>query len=176
MSAAANSERMVDLGGYRLRLCCAGQGTPAVVIDAGLGEGLNDSIGGLHMQLYAASYPAEIAGLVLVDSSFPDMKARLEPVLGSLRTALLWRLQAALAGEGMTQQDWTKSFTQVAAAGQLPDVPLVVISAGQPAPLQPSLGVLFSSTKIARVMQAGHAVIAKSSSKGRHIIDDNDVP
>jgi pimeloyl-ACP methyl ester carboxylesterase len=229
MPAEADFERMVDIGGCRLCLCCAGQGTPAVVIDAGLGEGLKEwkavlaavsaftrvcaydragvgksdrgpkpptsqqkvielralltragvvgpyvlvghSIGGLHMQLYAASYPAEIAGLVVVDASFPDMKVRLAPVLGTLRSALLWRLQAALAGEGVTQQDWNNSFTQVAVAGQLPDVPLVVISAGQPAPMPPPLGVLFSPTKTMRVMQAGHAVIAKASAKGRHII------
>jgi len=30
--------RLVDLGGYRLHLICSGDGSPAVVLDAGLGD------------------------------------------------------------------------------------------------------------------------------------------
>jgi hypothetical protein len=42
--------------------------------------------------------------------------------------------EAALVekAEGMTKQDFDTSCTQVAAAGKLPDIPLIVISAGQP--------------------------------------------
>ena len=128
----AVSEEMVDIGGYRPCVQCAGEGTPTVVIDAGLSDGLNEwaallphvaaftrvcaydragvgksdpgpkprtsqqmvtelrvllhkahiegpyvlvghSLGGLNAQLYAAEYPNEVAGLVLVDPMFPDM-------------------------------------------------------------------------------------------------------
>lgn len=121
----------IDLGGYKLHLKCQGEGSPAVVLDAGLGDwsthwtavqnllradtrvcsydragyGWSDpgprprdsarivtelhlllqkagiappyilaghSFGGLNMRLYAGTYPAEVAGLVLVDASHPD--------------------------------------------------------------------------------------------------------
>src|SRR3982750_8546 len=34
--------RLVDVGGYRLHLYCVGEGTPTVVLDAGLGGGALD--------------------------------------------------------------------------------------------------------------------------------------
>jgi pimeloyl-ACP methyl ester carboxylesterase len=131
------------------------------------------SIGGLHMQMYAATYPNEVAGIVLVDPSFSDIKLHLEAVLGRVRTTLLWNIQSATAGEGMTKQDWDASFNEVSTAGALPDVPMVVISAGQPLQLPPPLSLLFSSTKIMLAMQAGHAILAKSVTQGSHIIDKN---
>jgi pimeloyl-ACP methyl ester carboxylesterase len=129
--------RLVDAGGYRLHLNCTGEGTPTVVLDAGLGGGVLDwslvqpevskfarvcaydragfgwseagvrprtsqqivkelhallgnagvqapyvlvghSIAGIHVQLYAAQYPDEVAGVVLVDSSHEDQFSRKE--------------------------------------------------------------------------------------------------
>jgi len=123
--------RMIDVGGYRLHLQCAGEGGPTVVLDAGLvgstldwravlpeaarltrvcaydrgGYGWSDrstrprtpdgitadlhellekagerppyilvghSLGGLNMWAFANRYPAQAAGLVLVDSAHPE--------------------------------------------------------------------------------------------------------
>jgi pimeloyl-ACP methyl ester carboxylesterase len=123
--------RLVDIGGRLLHVNCTGQGTPTVVLEAGLGSGavtwqhvqrpLSDitrvcsydragygwsasgpsprtsarvtddlhrllekagvqgplvlaghSLGGLFARHYAARYPTEIAGMVLVDSTHED--------------------------------------------------------------------------------------------------------
>jgi len=123
--------RLVDIGGRVLHVNCMGQGTPTVILEAGLGSGAatwqhvqrpiseltrvcsydragygwsasgpsprtaarvtddlhrlleksgvqgplvlaGHSLGGLFARHYAALYPAEIAGMVLVDSSHED--------------------------------------------------------------------------------------------------------
>jgi pimeloyl-ACP methyl ester carboxylesterase len=43
--AMAGTEERIDVGGYRLCARCAGEGSPAVVIEAGLGEGLSEWAG-----------------------------------------------------------------------------------------------------------------------------------
>jgi pimeloyl-ACP methyl ester carboxylesterase len=123
--------RLVDIGGRVLHVNCMGQGTPTVILEAGLGSGavtwqhvqrpiseltrvcsydragygwsgsgpsprtsarvtadlhhllekagvqgvlvlVGHSLGGLYARHYAATYPAEIAGMVLVDSTHED--------------------------------------------------------------------------------------------------------
>src|SRR5215204_5975911 len=60
---------MVDVGGYSLHINCVGQGSPTVILDAGWGDLVGHSLGGISMQTYAHRYPEEVAGVVLVDSS-----------------------------------------------------------------------------------------------------------
>jgi len=123
--------RLVDIGGRSMHIYCVGEGSPTVVLDAGLGWGLGawrlvqpgaaeitqvcsydragygwsdaapaartssevskdlhtilqkagvatpvvlvgHSIGGLYAQHFAATYPSEVAGLILVESSHAD--------------------------------------------------------------------------------------------------------
>jgi pimeloyl-ACP methyl ester carboxylesterase len=125
---------LVDAGGHRLHLNCAGQGSPTVILESGLanrsadwdivqpqiaaatrvcsydraGIGWSDSgpeprdpwrivtelhhllqtanvpapyvltghsFGGLYARMFAARYPEEVVGMVLVDSSHPDQWA-----------------------------------------------------------------------------------------------------
>lgn len=127
--------QMVDIGGYRLHLVCAGTGTPVVVMDAGLGDSwmtwsktqpaiatrtttcsydragyaysdpgpwprdsrqivaelhallgaaklpppyilVGHSFGGYNVRLFTSTYPAEVAGLVLVEASHEDQIQR----------------------------------------------------------------------------------------------------
>jgi pimeloyl-ACP methyl ester carboxylesterase len=130
-SAYAMPGQLVDVGGYKLHINCTGSGTPAVILEAGLGEpssmmagwiapavaastkvcvydragrgssepaaapqdGLataaalhtllarahvggpyvlvGHSTGGVYMQIFAASYPGQVAGMVLLDSQPP---------------------------------------------------------------------------------------------------------
>src|SRR5438876_589712 len=37
LEAAPPPGRLIDVGGYRLHLWCSGQGSPAVILDSGLG-------------------------------------------------------------------------------------------------------------------------------------------
>lgn len=37
-STPAPQNEKIDVGGYKLQILCKGQGTPTVVVDAGLGE------------------------------------------------------------------------------------------------------------------------------------------
>jgi len=127
----APSGQLVDIGGRVLHIYCTGQGTPTVLLDAGLGLGAvtwqhvqpalstitrvcsydragygwsstgpsprtaarvtgdlhllleragiqgplvmaGHSLGGLFIRHYAATYPADVAGMVLVDSTHED--------------------------------------------------------------------------------------------------------
>ena len=135
--------QMVDIGGHRLHLNCTGQGSPTVILEAGLGGGSLDwdlvqpgvagftrvcsydrsgvawsergaakadalqvidelhrllsaanitppyvfaghSLGGIYAQLYAAKYPDEVVGMVLVDSSSQDQLDRMGGIPGFL--------------------------------------------------------------------------------------------
>ena len=84
------------------------------------------SFGGLVSQLFAATYPAEVAGIVLVESNHPreveTFEAHLTP------EQIREDRDFVLANpEGM---DPYRSAEQVLAAGAMPHVPLVVVSAG----------------------------------------------
>jgi pimeloyl-ACP methyl ester carboxylesterase len=135
--------QLIDVGGYRLHIECTGAGSPAVLLDSGLGDGytvwqkvqpqiapftrvcsydragygysessprprtslviaeelhalahaaniavpyilVGHSMGGLDVRLYAARYPADVAGMVLVDSSHPEQVRRFPQALNDL--------------------------------------------------------------------------------------------
>jgi pimeloyl-ACP methyl ester carboxylesterase len=92
--------------------------------------------GGLTARVYAGQYPAEVAGLVLVDSPEPGVEARLRALLPPERpdesaTLQTWRRnltggnQQRLAGLGV---DNDASVAQAAAAGPFGAMPLVVLT------------------------------------------------
>src|SRR5205823_4124433 len=137
--------RLVDAGGYRLHLNCAGDSSSTVILESGLanrsadsdivqpeiagatrvcsydraGIGWSDygaeprdpwriatelhnllqaanvpgpyvltghSFGGLYVRMFAALYPEEVMGMVLVDSSHPDQWAYARPSSGRARS------------------------------------------------------------------------------------------
>lgn len=183
--------RKVDVGGFRLRLQCAGTGSPTVVMDSGLGDtietwaevwpgvkeftrvcvydraglGRSDrgpvprtsqriadelrallvisqvpgpyilvghSFGGLNMRLYAAQHPDQIAGLVLVEAThedYPDREKKLRSLADKRRIETSLGLAPAAARS--EYESLRESAAQVRAAGPLPDVPVVVITAAR---------------------------------------------
>jgi pimeloyl-ACP methyl ester carboxylesterase len=97
------------------------------------------SFGGLIVQLYAAQYPQEVMGLVLLDVPHPEQALRdlqLLPPPSPQEPAALTALRNTLTTE------WTDPFSdqegfdrvasaaQVLASGHLAHLPLVVITAG----------------------------------------------
>jgi pimeloyl-ACP methyl ester carboxylesterase len=91
------------------------------------------SVGGLFVRLYASTYPDDVAGLVLVDSSHEDQEERRRPLVSE---ELFAAAQQATHSniEGI---DLEASFAQVRearAAAPLRSMPLIVVSAGQADP------------------------------------------
>jgi len=84
------------------------------------------SFGGLVVQQFAATHPDDVAGLVLVESNHPDEARQFEAHL-TRKQILADRAEVAANPEGV---DVFSSFDEVRAAGRVPDVPLVVVTAG----------------------------------------------
>ena len=84
------------------------------------------SIGGAIAQLYSATHPEDIAGLVLVESNHPDEVEQFEAHLTPAQVAED-RAEVMNNPEGF---DPFTSLEQLQAAGPQPDVPLVVVTAG----------------------------------------------
>jgi len=220
------SGQLIDIGGYRLCLNYAGQGSPTVIIDSGGGEGasawslilaevakftavcsydragvgqsepspkprtseqmvqelhillqnaavlppyvlVGHSFGGLNMQLYASHYPDQIAGIVLLDPTFSELVGRIE-LHESDRLLALWNSQFDQQTEGISQANFAASCQQVAGARQLPNVPLIVLSAAQPVPLPPEFQDV--GLAILQIMMEGHAALVKRAAQGQHIL------
>jgi pimeloyl-ACP methyl ester carboxylesterase len=83
------------------------------------------SFGGLNMRLYASQYPAEVAGLVLVDSSHEDQYERFAALLRPEEREEYLGHEGGANGEGI---DLLTSAAQVRAASRLAAIPLVVLS------------------------------------------------
>jgi len=107
------------------------------------------SFGGLIVRLYAATYPAEVAGLVLVDASHEDYNSRIRAVLTADQWVALDGLSREVPPEfadypELERMDLDASFAQLrtaAAAEPLPPLPLIVLTrvVPQDADLPPEL-------------------------------------
>ena len=84
------------------------------------------SFGGLTAQMYAATHPEDVAGLVLVESNHPD---EVDDFREHLTPAQIEEDRASMADnpEGI---DLEASFEQAQATADLPEIPLVVVTAG----------------------------------------------
>ena len=91
------------------------------------------SLGGLYVHLFAKLYPAEVAGLVLVDPTHPDQLERFRrdrPTEYKLITALMGLNYATTAGAEFRGTDETSR--QWHAAGVQPACPVLLLSAQKP--------------------------------------------
>jgi pimeloyl-ACP methyl ester carboxylesterase len=94
------------------------------------------SVAGLFVQLYAATYPDDVAGLVLVDASHEEQPTVLGALLTPEELALSQRLDFESGDpEGiLTAESYPETLAQVRAArdaAPLRPMPLVVLIAGQ---------------------------------------------
>jgi pimeloyl-ACP methyl ester carboxylesterase len=106
------------------------------------------SFGALHVRLYAAAYPEEVLGLVLVDPVHEDWWAQALAVLPPAtadEAPLVAALRQDLAASGgppeanAEELDIAASAAQVRATGDLGRLPLIVMTAGVPDLLPPGL-------------------------------------
>jgi pimeloyl-ACP methyl ester carboxylesterase len=177
--------KLVDVGGYRLRVDCRGQGDTTVVLEAGLCQtraswgrvvgdvasfarvcsydraGLGDSdrapgtrtprrvvddlervlaaagarapyvlvghsFGGLAVRLYAARHPEHVRGLVLVDASHEAQYARFAELMTPQDRSAFLEHEGGGNCEGL---DLLSTAGELRAAGPVPAVPLVVLTA-----------------------------------------------
>lgn len=115
------------------------------------------SFGGYNMQYFAKSYPREVDGLVLVDSSHPEQADRLPEIPAVRERSNSSEMITLFTGQSnfkyypedvrnvllrllslrkiyMTQRRESLNFVmsgeQVTRAGRLPDIPLIVITRG----------------------------------------------
>lgn len=97
------------------------------------------SVGGLNVRVYASQYPAEVAGIVLVDSMHEDQFATMGPLLPppfpGEPAALTGFRQFAAAdwadpAKNVEGIDFPASFGQGRAVTSLGTLPLVVLTAG----------------------------------------------
>lgn len=96
------------------------------------------SMGGMYANLYPRLFPAEVAGVVLVDSTHPEQERRFEPggnaSTRGLRKMVVW--WDRLFGPGaMTEVVHLNAIAdEIAAAPPFPDIPLTVITAAKAPP------------------------------------------
>ena len=136
------------------------------------------SLGGLFVRLYAATYPAEVAGLVLVDAWSEELETLLGPDEWEAYVALNSAVPQQLAGyQDLETVDFagaSAAMREAAKASPLPNLPLAVVSKGQPFGVTADqLGfapeVLESSWELAQQGLAGlvpgvrHLIAAESS-------------
>lgn len=178
--------KLVDVGGHRLYLNCTGEGSPTVILDAGMGgssgswariqpeiakftrvcrydranTGESDSVakprtieqivddlhnllvntkvpapfvlvghsfGGMNVRMYAAKYPADAAGMVLVDSSLEDLFARWDAFVD----AESMKRKRARTNDNPEGVDWEATCTKVRAANWRSNIPLIVLTQGK---------------------------------------------
>lgn len=113
--APRTSGRMVEE--LRALLAAAGVRPPYVLV--------GHSFGGFNVRLFAARYPAEVAGLLLVDPAHEEGRRRLLVMLSP-------KDQAEHIRRGNSEgSDWEASVAELGAAGPLPPIPVTVLSRGQ---------------------------------------------
>ena len=211
VNATAAIERDVDIGGRTLHLATYGHGSPAVIVEAGLGEpavesgtwnsvltnvakttmvcvydraGLGKSsaatnhvrtagnivddlhallmkadirppyilvghsLGCFAVRLYAGRYPQEVAGIVLVDSSYPDQWPKLLAVLPpkspsepkSIKNARIFFAGRETDPDNNPEHlDLAASSREVSTVTNLANIPLVVLSHSRDWSIDPNL-------------------------------------
>jgi len=90
------------------------------------------SYGGVVTRLYASEYPADVAGMVLVDSLTPELRANMTAGEWEIWNVLNARTPEQIADyPDLERIDATRSLDQVVDAAPIQQMPLVVITADE---------------------------------------------
>jgi pimeloyl-ACP methyl ester carboxylesterase len=119
------------------------------------------SIGGLYVNLFARTYPAEVAGVVFADARHEDFSVRCKAAKAMVcapPAVLVW----LVGGGAMDEYKYAPaSMQEVRDAGPFPPVPVVVLT-GTERPLE---GPAFN-----RVWLETQKELSELSPQGRHVI------
>jgi len=161
------AEAVADL---RTALAGAGERPPFIVVGHSLGD--------TYARVFAGRYPADVAGLVLVDGSAPDRFRRL---IAAAPPELAARWQANLdanlrAVEATEQLDWAASERQLVAV-ELGDLAVEVIVAHQPFAVDPHIpdelrGPLEAVWRAGLADYSSHTRVEVLEGVGHHIQHD----
>ena len=89
------------------------------------------SLGGAFDVLYARTYPDEVSGLVVIDSPLPPNRDLVSPQMWE-SVRVMGLDQSLVPGYQLESYDLGRLFDEIDAAGELPDIPVVVVRRGAP--------------------------------------------
>lgn len=125
------------------------------------------SAGALYTMMYAHRHPEKVAGIVMIDPRLPAYQLGVPAVFDDpKKKELIAKLPAPYRLE---YEPWNEDSRWLQAAGPLPDVPVVVMTANSPeqiANFQPPLDDR-------DLWVRSHAELAASVPRGRHVLVDD---
>ena len=131
------------------------------------------SFGGLNIRLYASEFPKETAGLVLVEAThedYPSLERTVRPPAEARKIENAFGMARPAAQS--EYQSIPESVAQVRSAPPLPDVPVVVITAGRLGESAP-LRDLWMKLQRDLISKIPHARQVLSSESGHYVQFDD---
>jgi pimeloyl-ACP methyl ester carboxylesterase len=131
------------------------------------------SLGGLFVRLYAATYPNEVVGLVLVDAWYEGLQDQLTPAQWAAYVRLNSEAPPEVAGyreyETLDFADASATMRRAAAARPLPPMPLAVLAKGQPFGI-PAEALGFDPEALDRAWATAQGQLATLAPRARHAV------
>ena len=125
------------------------------------------SLGGLMVRLYAATYPDEVAGMVLVDPFAGELQDHLSPAEWDAFLRVNAEFPTEMAAYPAYETiDFASASASLAAAPPLPPLPLVVIARGRPLGV-PEAALGFDPATLEAAWRAAVTDVAALSPLGR---------
>jgi pimeloyl-ACP methyl ester carboxylesterase len=131
------------------------------------------STGALIVRLFAATYPREVAGMVLVDALSEFLQGPLDPAQIAVYDELNNAPIEGVEYPDLEQILFRPSFTEMRRAARhrpLPDIPLSVISRHLPLPLPEGLPAGLTTAVVERAWRESQARLAKLTPTAVHVI------
>ncbi|EFM10782.1 alpha/beta hydrolase fold protein [Paenibacillus curdlanolyticus YK9] len=127
------------------------------------------SLGGLYANLLARQFPAQVAGVVLLESSHPDDLSINETQNALIRgiNRMLSALDSFSAHRKWNEAHWVKhTVQQIEAADPFPNTPLIVVSGTKKPPMMPAHAMEIRSKnqlELVRLSPRGIHILASQS-------------
>jgi pimeloyl-ACP methyl ester carboxylesterase len=118
------------------------------------------SFGGLNVRLYANQYRNEVAGMVLVDASHED---QYEWYAAHMSPPDKERYLRHEGGHNLERVDILASAEEIRGAASLPNVPLIVLSAGQTEHDPVPQAIQDMQTKLAQLVTDGKQITVEET-------------